>query len=290
MISKKLHYAVYSFLIIFLFSGIYFLQLNINNIKKDYPKFENLLYLPTGKFINAAVLGFNNAVADVLYVKAVGYFGGHYLIDKEYKWFYHILDIITTLSPRFEDPYEFGAVVLALEMKEIELSNKLLKRGIEYNPDYWRFPFYLAFNYFFYLNDYAKAASYMEQASKLPDCPAYLPYLTSRLYAEAKNPGYAIVFLSEIYNETTNENIKKELKTRVNELVIEKDLTSLEKAISDYKNKYNASPFNLEDLVKKGLLSNVPEEPFGGYYYIDEKTGEPKSSTRPDRLKIYRQN
>lgn len=263
------------------------MQLEIEGVQKDYPKFENLLYLPTGNFIKSAVLGFDEIAADILYIKALGYFGGHYLSDKEYKWLYHILDVTTTLSPRFKDPYEFGAVILALEIGEVENSNKLLEKAFGYNPQYWRFPFYLAFNHFFYRSDYAAAASYMALASKLPGSPAYIPSLSSRLYAQAKKPEYAISFLTEIYNESDDKIIKEKLGIRIRELVIERDLNLLERIIVRYRDLYNSRPLNLEELTQKGLIEKIPEEPFGGYYYIDTETGMPKSSTHPERLRIY---
>ncbi len=274
-------------LIILLFICVCFLQHNIESIKKAYPQFENLLYLPSGKFIKSAVLGFDELAADILYVKAIGYFGGHYLSDKEYKWFYHILDITTTLSPVFKDPYEFGAIALALEAGEIENSNQLLKKGIKNNPHYWRFPFYLGFNYFFYLGDYQAAAFYMERASRLPGAPAYLPSLASRLYAEAGRPEYAIEFLTQIYNQAEDEMIREEIKIKIGELIIERDLNLLEKTVKKYTQLYNQAPLNLEELVKSGLIENIPKEPFGGHYYIDKEIGMVRSSTHPERLRIY---
>ncbi len=275
-------------LIILLLICVYVLQYNIENIKKAYPQFESLLYLPTGRFIKSAVLGFDELAADILYVKAIGYFGGHYLSDREYEWLYHILDVVTTLSPAFKDPYEFGAIILALEAGEIENSNRLLKKGIKHSPRYWRFPFYLGFNYFFYLGDYQSAAFYMERASRSPGHPAYLPSLTSRLYAEARNPEYAIEFLIEIYKGTEDEMIKKEIEVRIKELIIERDLNLLEKMVRRYVQLYNHTPLSLKELVKSNLIKYIPKEPFGGHYYIDEEAGLVRSSTHPERLGIYR--
>ena len=45
-------------------------------------------------------------------------------------------------------------------------------------------------------------------------------------------------------------------------------------------------PAALEDLIKKGIIDNIPDEPNGGYYFIDPKTGEVKSSKIEGRLKM----
>jgi hypothetical protein len=43
----------------------------------------------------------------------------------------------------------------------------------------------------------------------------------------------------------------------------------------------------LTDLVVAGVLPNLPEEPFGGNYRLDLKTGSVSSSTHPKRLRTF---
>jgi len=86
---------------------------------------------PSGKFISAASLGFDELAADFLFVKAVLYFGGHYLSDREYIWLYHLLDTSTTLSPHFEEVYEFGAIVLSLEARQADKAILAIKGTTE---------------------------------------------------------------------------------------------------------------------------------------------------------------
>ncbi|MFH1625453.1 MAG: hypothetical protein ABID54_09915, partial [Pseudomonadota bacterium] len=109
-----------------LFGATFSLQLRLDGIKKDKGDFESLLYLPSGRFLKPAALGFDELLADFLWVKAVTYFGGHYLTDKRYEWLYHILDVTTTLDPRFEYVYEFGGIILSIEGNQIKESIALL--------------------------------------------------------------------------------------------------------------------------------------------------------------------
>ena len=60
----------------------------------------------------------------------------------------------------------------------------------------------------------------------------------------------------------------------------------MEDAIERFKKKYNKMPATLDDLTKKGIIDSIPIEPNGGYYFIDLKTGEVKSSKVEGRLKM----
>jgi len=82
--------------------------------------------------------------------------------------------------------------------------------------------------------------------------------------------------------------MKEKIEQRIKELVLERDLNFLEEVLDKYAQGYNGSPVRLEELVANGLIERIPPEPFGGYYYIDGETGEVKSSTHPQRLRIYR--
>ena len=86
--------------------------------------------------------------ADYLWIKAIVYFGKHFETDKSCRWFYHLLDVVSTLDPYFESAYEIGGVTLAYWEKDENLSIKLLKKGMTNVPKTherdWRILFFLA--------------------------------------------------------------------------------------------------------------------------------------------------
>ena len=205
--------------LISLFLCVRGLQNTIDRIKENRPSEPKLLYLPYHKNVNKFSLGFSEIIGDILYIKAINYFGEHYLSDKSYPYLYQLLDAATDLSPRFKDVYEFGAIILAFEVDNPELSSQLLKKAIKNNPDYWRFPFYLSFNNFFYLKNFKEAAYYMKEAATLPGSPAYLTGLTARLYSEAGEPETALTFLYQIYENSNDERVREKIKLRIKELM-----------------------------------------------------------------------
>ena len=201
------------------------------------------------------------------------------------------MDVITDLDPQYDYVYQVGGIILTERGHRVDLSNRLLKKGLEANPTVWQIPFYIGFNHFFYLHDPLQAAEYMLRASRLPGRPPFLPLLATRLSAEAGNPEVALNFLGEMERQTYDEQIKEQLETRMKELIIERDVRILQTAVNRYTKIANHLPLNLGQLLSAGVLPALPQEPFGGEYRYDAKTGEVISSTHPDRLqaKVSRQ-
>ena len=194
-----------------------FIQKQLDLIAPEIQQ-ENLLYLPSGRFIKPLTLGFNHLAADFLWIKAVGYFGEHYLTDQNYPWLYHILDIVTTLDPLFQYAYEFGGLLLSMGEGNYTQSNILLKKGIHYFPDYWRLYFYLGFNHFFYLDSPFTAAPYIRKTATLPGHPPYLPNLAASLYVASHKPELGIEFLLQIYHATGDAMLREQIEQKVTDL------------------------------------------------------------------------
>jgi hypothetical protein len=230
-------------------------------------------------------------LSDLLWIKTIGYFGHHALTDRTYEWFYHIIDITTILDPYFDDPYEFGGIVLATEIGAVDKSISILKKGMENVPKhhkrYWYLPFYLAFDYMYYKRDYLNAARYLEQASRFPESPEYLPLLAARLYANANDPNVAIDFLKEMMNSTESEELKEQLANRIKEIMIDRDIRILEKARDEFLSKFGRYPQNLDELINEGIIRKIPEEPFGGNYFISPEDHSLQSTSGKGKLKLH---
>ena len=291
MKQKIIFFSVF----VFCLAGLFFSSLNID---KKYPPvvIEDLLYLPSGKFLQGAALGFDEMLADLLWIKAIGYFGSHAVTDQDYFWLSHILDIVTTLDPFFQYPYEFGGVILATEIGDVDKSNRLLEKGMKNVPEtherYWYFPFFIAFNYMYYKDDYKTAAHYLEMASKFPQTPDYLPLLVSRLYADADEPEMAITFLREMIEGTDNPELNEKLKLRLNEVINNSNIQFLEKAKGNFFLKFLRYPENIKEMFESRLILYMPVDPRGGEYYISKEDYTVKNTKKAETLKIhiYKQN
>jgi hypothetical protein len=179
---------------------------------------EQLLYLPSGRHLKTLTLGFSNLAADALWIKAIAYFGGHALTDREYPWLFHILDMVTTLDPPFRYPYVFGGIVLSVEAESSDKSIALLSKGMLQYPGDWRFPFYIGFNCFYHQQNPEKAAAYMRYAASLPGRPQYLPRLAASLMAESGRLQAALFYLETMAAGSRDENERAMIAEKIADL------------------------------------------------------------------------
>lgn len=285
--SHATRHVVLGALAVILATGLHLLQLGLDQQRADAPKLQRFMYVPEGEYLRIAALGYRQVVADLLWIQAVQAMGERRVSEEAGHWIAHALDVITTLDPRFVRVYEVGGIALTTLVVLTEESNRLLEKGIRYNPEVWRLPFYLGFNYYFELQNDQKAAEYIARASRLPGAPAYLASFAAQLYVSARAPQVAVDFLGQMYSQTTDENVKQVLEQRLKEAVVERDLQLLEEAVSRYRQLYKRAPVRLEDLVGPGLLRELPREPFGGHYLYDPQAQSVRSSEMKERLKVY---
>jgi tetratricopeptide (TPR) repeat protein len=248
---------------------------------------EGLAQLPKGEYLKPALLGYHHLGADVLWLRLIQVIGKKRNSADEYEWMYHALDVITTLDPQYAYAYYAGGVILGDLANRTDLSNRLLQKGVEANPNVWNIPFLLGYNYYFLLDDPVKGAEYIMQAAHLPDGPSYLSGLATRMAAEAGNPDTALAFLEARLLETQDSELREVLAYRMKEVIIERDLRMLESAVETYRKQRRFLPATLTELVLAGVLPMLPQEPFGGDYRLDPKTGAVSSSTHPERLRTY---
>jgi len=195
-------------------------------------RIENLLYLPKGQHLKLVSLGFRNILADALWMKAISYFGGHNLTDREYPWLYHILDQVTTLDPPFRQPYVFGGIVLSVESGSPARSTALLRKGMTYYPGEWLFPFYAGFNSFYYFRDPERAAAYLQVAATLPGHPEYLPRLASSLLTRAGRAEAAIQLLETVAETTEDRGTRNGIYRKIREIKAGKYPDNLDEFLS----------------------------------------------------------
>jgi hypothetical protein len=251
-------------------------------------RLEQLRLLPRGEVLRPALLGYHHLGADLLWLRIVQVLGEQVVTPKDYEWLYHALDVVTTLDPQYAYVYDAGGTVLAELGGRVDLSNRLLEKGIAANPEVWRLPFVLAFNHFFHLQDYIKAGEYMAQAARIPGHPPYVETLAARLYVEGGSPALALQYLEAMIQQATDQQLRDIYIEKYKEVVIARDLRLLEDTVERYRKSHGKLPARLLDLVTDGLLPAIPEEPFGGEYRLNPRTGEVSSSTHPERMRLYR--
>ena len=262
------------------------LQIPLTHWSNSKPKLQKLTYLPSGDYLRMASLGYRELAADLLWLQAIQVMGERKLSEEAGHWLYQAVDRITTLDPKFVRAYEAGSHALCILVVLPEQSNRLLEKGMRHNPQEWKLPFLLGMNYYFELADDEKAAEVMALASRLPGAPESLVRLAAKLFVSAKSPQQAVELLAKVYEETSDENVRKMLEIRLKESIVERDLQILEQAISRFQANHSRRPERLENLVEPGMLRELPMEPFGGRYLYEPATGIVRSSEVTERIRL----
>lgn len=262
------------------------LQIPLTHWSNSKPKLQKLTYLPSGDYLRMASLGYRELAADLLWLQAIQVMGERKLSEEAGHWLYQAVDRITTLDPKFVRAYEAGSHALCILVVLPEQSNRLLEKGMRHNPQEWKLPFLLGMNYYFELADDEKAAEVMALASRLPGAPESLVRLAAKLFVSAKSPQQAVELLAKVYEETSDENVRKMLEIRLKESIVERDLQILEQTISRFQANHSRRPERLENLVEPGMLRELPMEPFGGRYLYEPATGIVRSSEVTERIRL----
>ena len=271
--AKRQHLLFFLAFILLLSASLFTQYLMEQRSQGRAAKLEQLRLLPRGEILRPALLGYHQLGADLLWLRVVQVLGDRVVRDKDYEWLYHALDVITTVDPKYVYAYEVGGVVLAELASRVDLSNRLLEKGLAPNPASWQLPFRLGFNHFFHRGDHLLAAEYMAQAARIPGLfpigpPYYTARLAARLYVQGKNPEVALEFLEAMLEQTTDGLVREKLQRRIRRISLERDLQMLERQIRQYADSKGRRPASLMELVSAGLLPGIPLEPYGGVYLM----------------------
>jgi hypothetical protein len=236
------------------------LHLMSDQARAAMPALQRFALLPDGATLKVMSLGFNDALADLLWLQAVQAIGEHRVSEEAGKWIYRAMDVVTTLDPKFVEAYETGGIALCTVVVMPEESNRILEKGMHHNPGEWKLPFMLGINYYFELADDAKAAEYVAKAAAIGGGPEYLASFASRLYMTAREPEKAIEFLSQSYEQTSDHQMKQFLEFRLKEALVERDLQMFEAAISQYR--FRLGGLYLYDINSQSVRSTSVERRF----------------------------
>lgn len=229
----------------------------------------NAGFVLPSQFTRILSLGYKGVVADFQFLKLTTFLGGRIVHQEQLKqedWQYFETSVasITDLDPYFLDPYFLSEGLLTWEAGQVEEANRLLAKGVQYRSWDWRLPYFVGFNYFYFLHDYQKGAEYIMRASRIPGSPDYLPNLAARLAYYGGKTKTGILFLRGMIASTPDPNLRKTLEVRL--LALERAAT-IEEAVAKFKDTYGRLP-NAHELVARGYLKEMPADPYGGKWGI----------------------
>ncbi len=255
-------------------------KIKTDNIKRTKIPGASVLYLPKAEYLKYATFGYDEILADLVYIWAIQYYS-NYSIFNRFQYLDHIFEVIAELDPGFVDPYDIGAMIAIDQAKDIATAFNILDRGLEKNPDEWLFPFMAGHYAQRFIEDYKIAQDYYKKAMEIDGAPAQ----TRRLYANAvfmtMDYQTALEQWLEILETAEDERTKKIASNHIYRTKAAIDIQAINLAIKKFKEKYSRNPMDLSQLVKAGFLDSLPKDFDGKDYLYDSQTGEVKAPTIP---------
>lgn len=259
---------------------------------RELPRGDDYAVVLPAPVLKIAAVEFQGVASDILFLNSMVFIGGAQsrterprIKEWEWKWFLNMLDTATALDPYFFDPYYYANAFLPWEAGMVAETDRLLEKGSRARDWDWMLPFFIGFNEFFFLENNVKAADFLMEASRRPEGNPMFASIASRLALKGNRTENAILFLNEIYRKTDDPGLKKHYETRIRAL---RAMLVIEKAVSLYVKKFGKKPRSVEDLMRNSILARLPEDPYGGNFYLDG-TGTIRSTTESN-LMPYRHN
>lgn len=207
-------------------------------------------------------------------VRVMFYFGSFFeerfnRIQKtpEYFSMYRHLDNSVRIDPYNMDAYYFSQAAFTWELGRAKEVNKMLDYGMQYRTWDYLMPFYAGFNSAYFLKDYAKAAKYMKRAAEISKNSLFTT-LAARYFHEAGESELGLVFLETMAKNAQTLKVKKIYDRRIAAF---KAVRQIESAVGEFRAIHTKPPESLEDLVDSGLLPDIPQDPYGGEFYLSQE-------------------
>lgn len=237
------------------------------------PIYERLGYVPTGKIMKLLAGEFRWLLGEYYTFKAITYYGDVKQkaisgkdVKIEYYNLYKTIETAVILNPYHEDAYYFAQAAFTWDVGRIKEVNTLLRYVFRFRKWDFKIPFFLGFNYSYFLREYDKAALYYKKAAQLSGNP-FFASLAARYFYESGRTRLGIIFLKYMIKGIRKKSIKSIHEKRLKAL---QAIYVIEKAVQRYKKCFGYFPSSIKELLTKGILEELPKDPYGGDFYLSK--------------------
>jgi len=258
------------------------LKVATDRIDREKVPGSSIIYIPSGKFLKYATFGYRAVAADAIYLWAIQYYSTP-TIDDRFDHLDHIFAIINELDPRYQDPYEVGALIAVQEARNPAAAFSILDRGAANNPDQWVYPFNAGHVAMMTLKDFPLAEKYFEQCMKIPGAPEFVERLRANAIFKKGDLQTSWETWLDIFKKAPDERTKKIASNHLYNVKAAIDEAAIEDAAAKYRERFGRPPADLETLLRTGFLREVPKDMDGEDYLYDPATGKVKTVTSPWR-------
>jgi tetratricopeptide (TPR) repeat protein len=250
-------------------------------VRKKLPG-SSIIYIPSGKFLKYATFGYRSLAADMIFLWAIQYYSTP-TIDDRFDHLDHIFAIINELDPRYQDPYEIGALIAVSEARDTRAAFAILDRGTANNPDQWIYPFNAGHIAMMNLKDFPLAEKYFAQCMKIPGAPEFVERLRANAIFKKGDLKTSWETWLDIYKKAKDERTKKIASNHLYNVKATIDQAALEEALTKFRERFGHLPADLGELAQRGFVREVPKDLDGKDYVYDRATGKVKTVISPWR-------
>ena len=176
----------------------------------------------------------------------------------------------TTLDPRFNIAYRFGAIFLAEPHPggagRPDLAIELLEKGLRVRPDKWEYMQDIGFVHYWWRKDYAAAASWFAQAAVVPTAPWWLQSLAATTLAEGGDRRSSRVMWESIHQSAEIDWLRRDAERRLAQLRALDEIDVLQVVVD--RAGLNGQQPDWQTIVTSRLLPGIPADPSGTPYEI----------------------
>ena len=214
---------------------------------------------------------FKGLMADYLLLSIQSFIGSNQAPDRaEWLAVARAFDQSQALDPYFEQTYLMAQGLLSWEAGMPDRAVTILERAAKHRPWDWRAEYYAGFIKYYFLNDFQGASEAFLQAAKVPHSPEILPVLGARLAQKSGRTEWALRLLQAMFLEKQAEGSDtEEIEKRIQAL---QGVLMLERAVAAFHEQTGRWPKALNDLILTGILTEIPENPYGGDYFWNPET------------------
>ena len=254
-------------------------QARVDRSRSEFRAQADVLYLWQGRQVKRLVPGFEHLAADIYWLRTVQYFGGErvYATVKRFDLLYPLIEITTTLDPRMEIAYRYGAVFLAepfpVGAGRPDLGVAVLERGVRNNPSSWRLYQELGFFHFVYRRDPERAAEVLIEASRIPGAAFWLKSLAADILAKGGERNIARRMWREMYEQSEGA-LKENARVHLQVFDAADAVDRLNQLVEYFRARTGRLPRDLGELVAAGLARGPLVDPSRVPYEYDAGTGK----------------
>ena len=239
---------------------------------------ERLLYLRSGKAADRLALSFDAVVADVYWIRTIQHYGRDFKNrqrQNRFELLYPLLDLTTTLDPRFLIAYRFGATFLSSQPPEgpgrPDKAIALLEKGLAATPNRWQLANDIGFIHYFHTRDFKQAGEWFERASQMPQAPEWLAPLAATTLAHGGSRQKAREMLLRL-RQAEEEYIVRAANRALQQINALDFIDKLNGVVEEYRAREGRYPESWRDLARANGWRGIPGDEYGVPFDYDPAT------------------